>query len=174
MKKNFFTALLLMLMTVMNVGAQTNEHNMVITLKNGTTITLGHDDLQNITFNGETINVQGNTIDGIQLSIAKLQNDIQTVAEKVDQHDGRISTVEQKCANIEQNYATRSEVDARIAEIKDYMEYKHYENKQRIESLEGALANADWRIKDLEVALGSANEQIQLIKDQLGMNAKGQ
>ena len=178
MKKNFFTALLLMLMTVMNVGAQTNEHNMVITLKNGTTITLGHDDLQNITFNGETINVEGNTIDGIQLSIAQLQNDIQTVAGKVDQHDGRISTVEQKCANLEEycgtKCVTREELDSKIASIQSDMEYKHYENKQRIESLEGALANADRRIKDLEVALGSANEQIQLIKDQLGMNAKGE
>ena len=51
---------------------------------------------------------------------------------------------------------------------------QHYENKQRIESLEGALANADRRINDLEAALGSAYEQIQLIKDQLGMNAKGE
>lgn len=182
MKKNFFTALLLMLMTVMNVGAQTNEHNMVITLKNGTTITLGHDDLQNITFNGETINVEGNTIDGIQLSIAKLQNDIQTVAEKVDQHDGRISTVEQKCANLEQNGVSKAYVDESIGWAMDGLRNELWDNIgalandlfSRIEALEGALANADQRINDLEAALGSAYEQIQLIKDQLGMNAKGQ
>lgn len=72
MKKNFFLTLLFMLLMTTAGRAQNNEHNMVIKLQNGTTITLGPDDLQNITFNGETINVEGNTIEEIQKNIEML------------------------------------------------------------------------------------------------------
>lgn len=74
MKKNFFLTLLFMLLMTTAGRAQNNEHNMVIKLQNGTTITLGPDDLQNITFNGETINVEGNTIEEIKQKIEMLMD----------------------------------------------------------------------------------------------------
>ncbi len=44
----------------------TKEYNMVITLQNGTTITLGHNDIKNITFNGEEISIEGNAVNSIE------------------------------------------------------------------------------------------------------------
>ena len=54
--------LLLMPLAVLSAFAQSNDYNMVIELKNDTTITLGADDVENLTFNGEALTVSGNTI----------------------------------------------------------------------------------------------------------------
>lgn len=71
MKKNFLFTLVIMLMTAISSFAQNEqkEYNMVITLNNGTTVTLGHNDIKNITFNNGEISISGDvisTIDNLQ------------------------------------------------------------------------------------------------------------
>ena len=63
--------LLLMPIAMLTASAQNNDNNMVIELKNGTTITLGADEVGNLTFNSETLSISGNTIEDILAILAK-------------------------------------------------------------------------------------------------------
>ena len=57
--------MLLMPLAVLTARAQSNDYNMVIELNNGTTITLGANDVRNLTFNGDALSISGNTIEDI-------------------------------------------------------------------------------------------------------------
>lgn len=47
--------------------AQTEkEYSMIISLQNGSTVTLGHNDIKNITFTGDKINAEGNVVTTIE------------------------------------------------------------------------------------------------------------
>ncbi|MDE6631371.1 MAG: hypothetical protein K2K23_00060, partial [Muribaculaceae bacterium] len=68
MKKTILATAAIALATILpcKISAEdTTEYNMVITLQNGTTITLGHNDIKNITFNGEEISIAGNVVNTI-------------------------------------------------------------------------------------------------------------
>ena len=73
MKKNFLLAMVVMLMTAVSSFAQ-KEYNMVITLSNGTTVTLGHNDIKEITFNDGDVAISGNMVNTID-SLAKVSQD---------------------------------------------------------------------------------------------------
>lgn len=69
MKKTILVTIAIALATILpaKISAEdAKEYNMVITLQNGTTITLGHNDIKNITFNGEEISIEGNAVNSIE------------------------------------------------------------------------------------------------------------
>ena len=65
--------LLLMPLAVLTASAQNNDYNMVIELKNGTKVTLGANDVESLTFNGEALSISGNTIADLYSQIAELR-----------------------------------------------------------------------------------------------------
>lgn len=73
MKKNFLLAMVVMLMTAVSSFAQ-KEYNMVITLSNGTTVTLGHNDIKEITFNDGEVAISGNMVNTIDCLAQVSQN----------------------------------------------------------------------------------------------------
>lgn len=74
MKKNFLLAMVVMLMTAVSSFAQ-KEYNMVITLSNGTTVTLGHNDIKEITFNDGEVAISGNMVNTID-SLAQVTREL--------------------------------------------------------------------------------------------------
>ena len=74
MKKNFLFTMFIMLMTSISSFAQ-KEYNMVITLSNGTTVTLGHNDIKEITFNDGDVAISGNMVNTID-SLAQVTCDL--------------------------------------------------------------------------------------------------
>lgn len=74
MKKNFLFTMFVMLMTSISSFAQ-KEYNMVITLSNGTTVTLGHNDIKEITFNDGDVAISGNMVNTID-SLAQVTCDL--------------------------------------------------------------------------------------------------
>ena len=95
MKKNFLLAMVVMLMTAVSSFAQ-KEYNMVITLSNGTTVTLGHNDIKEITFNDGEVAISGNMVNTID-SLAQVTRDLNygildNKAHNVDQ-DNRIENL---------------------------------------------------------------------------------
>ena len=95
MKKNFLLAMVVMLMTAVSSFAQ-KEYNMVITLSNGTTVTLGHNDIKEITFNDGEVAISGNMVNTID-SLAQVTRDMNcdimnNMAHNVDQ-DNRIENL---------------------------------------------------------------------------------
>ena len=86
MKKNILLVMAMMLMTAVNALAQ-KEYNMVITLNNGTTVTLGHNDIKEITFNDGEVAISGNmvnTIDSLAGVTTSLGAQVLYVAEATD------------------------------------------------------------------------------------------
>ena len=65
--------MLLMPLAVLTAQAQSNDYNMVIELNNGTKITLGANDVKDLTFNGDALSISGNTINDILNRLSKLE-----------------------------------------------------------------------------------------------------
>ena len=67
MKKNILIAIVLCVFNSVAAFAQTEkEYSMIICLQNGSTVTLGHNDIKNITFTGDKINAEGNVVTTIE------------------------------------------------------------------------------------------------------------
>ena len=74
-----------MLMTSISSFAQ-KEYNMVITLSNGTTVTLGHNDIKEITFNDGDVAISGNMVNTID-SLAQVTCDLNAAILRNDVYD---------------------------------------------------------------------------------------
>lgn len=81
---------------------QPTDYNMVITLQNGTTITLGHNDIKNITFNGEEISITGNAA-----------NSIDSLRSAIRDNSSRIDHLQMDVAQI-------------YYDLRDQIDYTHY------------------------------------------------
>ena len=68
MKKYFLLSLLAMLQLTLTVSAQTNTYAMVIEMQNGTKLTIGPNEVKNVTFNNGELTVTGETIETLVTS----------------------------------------------------------------------------------------------------------
>ena len=154
MKKNILLAIVMMLMTTVNALAQ-KEYNMVITLNNGTTVTLGHNDIKEITFNDGAVAISGNmvnTIDSLANVTTVLGNQIYAVAGAADQKFNNVAAFvdaqnavnnEQKNLNNAQE-ALNDSFDNAINTILSIMEMLHPEiaSAANVNNAKVALATA--------------------------------
>lgn len=133
MKKNILIAIILCVFNSVAAFAQTEkEYSMIISLQNGSTVTLGHNDIKNITFTGDKINAEGNVV----------------------------TTIEELKNRIEENYKINKDQEARLRYHEDYLttlEAKNAEtregveeNQHKIEENQARTAYQESRIKDLE------------------------
>ena len=139
MKKNFLLAMVVMLMTAVSSFAQ-KEYNMVITLSNGTTVTLGHNDIKEITFNDGEVAISGNMVNTID-SLAQVSK------------------------NLEQR---TKEVEARSMEMSyDILNRTEMLNKQvdvNMDETKAALQNANELIKQQSDEIKVLNARIDVLK----------
>lgn len=98
MKKNILIAIVLCVFNSVAAFAQTEkEYSMIISLQNGSTVTLGHNDIKNITFTGDKINAEGNVVTTIEeLKKVITMNDvrIQDQEAKLKMHDESLRNLE--------------------------------------------------------------------------------
>lgn len=139
MKKNFLLAMVVMLMTAVSSFAQ-KEYNMVITLSNGTTVTLGHNDIKEITFNDGEVAISGNMVNTID-----------------------------SLAQVSQNLEQRTkEVEARSMEMSyDILNRTEMLNKQvdvNMDETKAALQNANELIKQQSDEIKDLNAKIDALK----------
>lgn len=154
MEKNILLAIVMMLMTTVNALAQ-KEYNMVITLNNGTTVTLGHNDIKEITFNDGAVAISGNmvnTIDSLANVTTVLGNQIYAVAGAADQKFNNVAAFvdAQNAVNNEQRNlnnaqeALNDSFDNAINTILSIMEILHPEiaSAANVNNAKVALATA--------------------------------
>lgn len=133
MKKNILIAIILCVFNSVAAFAQTEkEYSMIISLQNGSTVTLGHNDIKNITFTGDKINAEGNVV----------------------------TTIEALKNSIEENYKMNDDQQARLYKHEDYLNTLDVrnaetrlgveENQHKIEENQARTAYQESRIKDLE------------------------
>ena len=84
--------MLLMPLAMVTAQAQSNDYNMVIELNNGTKITLGANDVKDLTFNGDALSISGNTIEDIiaALSSKADKSELSTKADKSEIASGTV------------------------------------------------------------------------------------
>lgn len=131
MKKNILLVMAMMLMTAVNALAQ-KEYNMVITLNNGTTVTLGHNDIKEITFNDGEVAISGNmvnTIDSLAGVTTSLYNAIMASANATDTNFGIVNDKILAVANAIDDKFNR--YDVALGSIADFVVAQDELNQQQ-------------------------------------------
>lgn len=166
MKKNFLLAMVVMLMTAVSSFAQ-KEYNMVITLSNGTTVTLGHNDIKEITFNDGEVAISGNMV-----------NTIDSLAQVSQNLEQRTKEVEAMSMNMYHNLLDRTEmlnqqVEAKMDVTNTRIEELKSTLKNNIAAAETEIAETSARVAYTEAALQNANELIKQQSDEINaLNTK--
>lgn len=139
MKKNFLLAMVVMLMTAVSSFAQ-KEYNMVITLSNGTTVTLGHNDIKEITFNDGEVAISGNMV-----------NTIDSLAQVSQNLEAHIKEVEARSMDMSHMLLNRTE------ELNQQVDFNMADTK-------AALQNANELIKQQSDEIKVLNARIDVLK----------
>ena len=194
MKKFFFFFLISLFFAATTAFAQSEqkEYNMVITLQNGTTVTLGHNDIRDITFNNGEISISGNVVETIAKiastadSLANISRDSQYQLEEALAYMNYMNEEAQK--NIADLEAAMDETREQIKVTSDKLLSKvvtletAMENSQnnmatiqtvvedaqaRIKETEYRIQETEYRIKDLEVVIKELMDRIKMLESQL-------
>lgn len=166
MKKNFLLAMVVMLMTAVSSFAQ-KEYNMVITLSNGTTVTLGHNDIKEITFNDGEVAISGNMVNTID-SLAQVSQYLEQRTKEVEAKSMEMShMLLNRTEELNQQVDFNMDVTkAKIDELKSAL-------KNNIAAAETEIAETSARVANTEAALQNANELIKQQSDEINaLNAK--
>lgn len=163
MKKNFLLAMVVMLMTAVNSFAQ-KEYNMVITLSNGTTVTLGHNDIKEITFNDGEVAISCNMV-----------NTIDSLAQVSQYLEQRTKEVEARSMEMSYDILNRTEMLNQQVEEKMAVTNTRIENlesydgtlKNNIALAEDKIAETSARVANTEAFLQNANEMIKQQSDEI-------
>ena len=150
MKKNILIAIILCVFNSVAAFAQTEkEYSMIISLQNGSTVTLGHNDIKNITFTGDKINAEGNVV----TTIEALKNSIEENYKMNDDQQARLYKHEDYLNTL----------DVRNAETRLGME----ENQHKIEENQERTAYQESRIKDLETMVQDMKAMLDLQRNRI-------
>ena len=150
MKKNILIAIILCVFNSVAAFAQTEkEYSMIISLQNGSTVTLGHNDIKNITFTGDKINAEGNVV----TTIEALKNSIEENYKMNDDQQARLYKHEDYLNTL----------DVRNAETRLGME----ENQHKIEENQARTAYQESRIKDLETMVQAMKAMLDLQRNRI-------
>ena len=157
MKKNILIAIILCVFNSVAAFAQTEkEYSMIISLQNGSTVTLGHNDIKNITFTGDKINAEGNVV----------------------------TTIEELKNRIEENYKINKDQEARLYKHEDYLntldvrnaetrlgveenQHKIEENQARTAYLESRIKDLETMVQDMKAMLEKQNAKISELENKL-------
>lgn len=150
MKKNILIAIILCVFNSVAAFAQTEkEYSMIISLQNGSTVTLGHNDIKNITFTGDKINAEGNVV----------------------------TTIEELKNRMEENYKINKDQEARLYDHENYLrtlDVRNAEtrlgvekNQHKIEENQARTAYQESRIKDLETMVQDMKAMLDLQRNRI-------
>lgn len=152
MKKFFSFTLISLFFAVTTAFAQSEqkEYNMVITLQNGTTVTLGHNDIRDITFNNGEISISGNVVE----TIAKIASTADSLANVSSDSQYRL---EEALVRMDYVMKMNEETQNNIADLEMAMDEMHArimdtsnELLDKVATLEGARYDSDAKIADMQ------------------------
>lgn len=154
MKKNILIAIVLCVFNSVAAFAQTEkEYSMIICLQNGSTVTLGHNDIKNITFTGDKINAEGNVV----TTIEELKNMIMENYVRNKDQEAKLDMHDESLRNLE--YATQA------------TQVRCEENLKRTEENQANIAyldkNLQTMIQDMKVMLDKQNARITELENKL-------
>lgn len=137
MKKNILLTIVLLLTVSLSTFAQ-KEYNMVITLSNGTTITLGHNDIKNITFNNGEVSISGDvvtTIEALQNKAAEAKAEMESMKRYLQAMEAKTET---DISNLQ------IQIDKVLAEV----QLVNRNSKERDDEQRAAITKLDVSVKE--------------------------
>ena len=143
MKKNFLLTMVVMLMTAVSSFAQ-KEYNMVITLSNGTTVTLGHNDIKEITFNDGEVAISGNMV-----------NTIDSLAQVSQNLEAHIKEVEARSMEMSHMLLNRTE------ELNQQVDFNMADTKAALQNANELIKQQSDEIKDLNAKIDALKALIE-------------
>lgn len=150
MKKNILIAIILCVFNSVAAFAQTEkEYSMIISLQNGSTVTLGHNDIKNITFTGDKINAEGNVVTTIEeLKNMIMENYVRNKDQeaKLDMHDEYIRNLE----DVTKTTLVRSQ-----------------ENQKEVEKNKAMVYALETMVQDMKAMLEKQNAKISELENKL-------
>lgn len=190
MKKFFSFTLISLFFAATTAFAQSEqkEYNMVITLQNGTTVTLGHNDIRDITFNDGEISISGNVVETIAKiastadSLANVSRDSQYQLEEALARMDYVMQMNEEAQNdIAELQMSMEEMQARIMDTSDKLLYKvttleeamedSYNNVAMMQGMieENRAISYDMmnRLKEHETVISRLMERIDALETQL-------
>ncbi len=157
MEKNILIAIILCVFNSVAAFAQTEkEYSMIISLQNGSTVTLGHNDIKNITFTGDKINAEGNVVTTIEeLKNMIMENYVRNKDQeaKLDMHDDYLRNLE----DVTKSTQVRSEENLKRTE----------ENQARTVYLESTIKDLQTMVQDMQAMLEKQNAKISELENKL-------
>ena len=120
MKKYILASVITAFVATFTAQAQENTYNMVIKMANGTTITIGPNEIENIVFNDGAVTVSGKRIDDFVSSLDLLEKKTETLTSKADLV-AAITDLEAKINEV--GTAKNSEIRAEIDAIEAQLQY---------------------------------------------------
>lgn len=150
MKKNILIAIILCVFNSVAAFAQTEkEYSMIISLQNGSTVTLGHNDIKNITFTGDKINAEGNVV----TTIEELKNRME--------ENYKINKDQESRLYKHEDYLTTLDVrNAETREVVKENQYRIEENQKRADYLESRIKDLETMVQDMKAMLEKQNAKI--------------
>lgn len=157
MKKNILIAIILCVFNSVAAFAQTEkEYSMIISLQNGSTVTLGHNDIKNITFTGDKINAEGNVV----TTIEELKNRIE--------ENYKINLDQESRLYKHEGYLTTLDVrNAETREVVKENQYRIEENQKRADYLESRIKDLETMVQDMKAMLEKQNAKISELENKL-------
>ena len=115
MKKHLLLSLVAAFIMVLGASAQSNSYSMIIEMANGAKITIGPNDIKNITFMDGQVTVSGESIDDIKSQLVAQKEDIKAM-------NAQIAALEHAIVSLPTNSLTQDEVWAMIKEGMAYVQ----------------------------------------------------
>lgn len=150
MKKNILIAIVLCVFNSVAAFAQTEkEYSMIISLQNGSTVTLGHNDIKKITFTGDKINAEGNVVTTIEeLKKVITMNDV-----RIQDQEAKLKMHDESLRNLE--------------DVTKSTQVRCEENLKRTEVNQTNIAYLKSTIQDMQAMLKEQNAKISELANKL-------
>ena len=117
MKKNILIALFALLAVALNGNAQNNTYNMVIEMANGTKITIGPNDVKNISFNNGELVMTGEDINSLVERQSATENRIAMIMYQLETITQRINGIKSCTCDTYAILARFRQIETRITEL---------------------------------------------------------
>jgi hypothetical protein len=158
--KKFF--LFILMLFAANVYAQENTYNMVIEMANGSKITIGPNEVKNITFNDGQITVSGQSIEKMADEILTLQKEGADTRAAIDNTWANIEALKTYMQSIRSCQCDNSSIEARMAALENVVSmiqpgapYDDTAIRNMIVTLESAVSNIMLQVQTLEATVAS-------------------
>ena len=170
MKKNILIALFALLAVALNSNAQNNTYNMIIEMANGTKITIGPNDVKNISFNNGELVMTGEDINSLVEQQSKTDERIDSLATtnkaQLDALWAHLSTIQYDLAN---GFYNKEEIDALLKTIQagstpDLSDY--VKQAQLLDIITQIAAISTW-INSMSQAIENLNQKVDALNSKV-------